>query len=60
MEAAKLRPNAARYWVKKVEQLNMRKCQQILNKVPDRLISDVAREFAMGMIDENAQRLLSL
>jgi hypothetical protein len=59
-EAAKLRPKAAEYWTSQLGRLDSSMYQGILDKVPDNLISVVARKFALKMIEENTQRILGL
>lgn len=58
--AGKVRPAAARAWLEYLAQLSWQNVRMIFEQIPRGLISDVAIEFALKMLDLNRQRLLSL
>jgi hypothetical protein len=54
------RPAAARAWLESLAKLSWQDVQMVFELIPCSLISDVAIEFALGMLDLNRQRLLAL
>jgi len=58
-EAAKIRPDAADYWLTKLAELDPENSMAILAEIPDAEISATAREFARRMLEINAERILS-
>ncbi len=56
-EAAKIRPDAADYWVRKLAKVNLGDYKSILAEIPDSAISGVAREFACEMLKVNSARI---
>lgn len=59
VEAAKIRPDAAAYWVKRLANINQEEFRAILAEVPGTEISASAREFACRMLEINTQRILN-
>ncbi len=57
-EAAKIRPAAADYWMRKLSEINAKTYGDILGKVPDGVISAPARDFACRMLEINSERIL--
>lgn len=57
-EAAKIRPDAARYWVSRLANIDQEEFRAILAEVPDTEISVPARDFACRMLEINMQRIL--
>ncbi len=57
-EAAKIRTEAADYWRDRLFGINMGDCRKILAEIPDAEISAPARDFAVRMIEINANRIL--
>ncbi len=60
VEAAKLRQEAARYWLDMLTRLDLADFEAILSRVPDTEISQPAREFACRMLELNRKRLLEV
>ena len=58
-EAARLRPVAGTFWLSKLGAIDSNMYQNALNRIPNNLISDTAREFALKMLEENTDRLLN-
>ncbi|MEW5757188.1 MAG: phosphatidylinositol kinase [Pseudomonadota bacterium] len=59
-EAAKIRPPASRYWLGRLENVEISSFERILAEVPDRVITATARLFALKMLEVNRNRLLKL
>jgi hypothetical protein len=59
-EAGKVRPAAARWWLESLKQVSWRDVQMIFAQIPRSLISGIAIEFALKMLDLNQRRLLVL
>lgn len=57
-EAAKIRPDAAGYWMDKLANINLAEFKVILEEVPDTEISAPARVFACRMLEVNMQRIM--
>lgn len=57
-EAAMRRPEAARFWLGKLEQISSRNTKPILDKVPTEEMSNITKEFTQAILDLNRQRLL--
>ena len=58
-EAAKIRRDAARFWLSKLEETSLSDARSIINRVPKEEMSDIAKEFAQRVIELNKQRLLA-
>ena len=58
-EAARLRPDAAKYWLSKLAGLSFSDIETILNSIPFSEMSDLARAFALKMLEVNTKRLLN-
>jgi len=57
-EAAKIRSDAASYWMGRLANINLEEFRAILTEVPDTEISAPARDFACRMLEVNRQRIL--
>jgi hypothetical protein len=57
-EAAKIRSEAADYWVGRLADTNPQQFRAIVEEVPDAEISAPARDFACRMLELNRQRIL--
>lgn len=57
-EAAKIRPQAANYWLGRLGKIREGDFAKLLADVPDTEISDPARAFACKMLETNMNRLL--
>jgi hypothetical protein len=51
-------PRAKAFWLNKLRQLTDEKITEIFNSIPDNLITDPAKQFAMKMVLQNKKRLL--
>lgn len=56
-EVVKLCPESAKFWIEQLENIDF---EYIINEVPETLISDIGREFALEILVTNKQRLLGL
>jgi hypothetical protein len=54
------RPAVARVWLESLAKLSWQDVQMVFEQIPRSLISDIAIEFALRMLDLNRQRLLAL
>jgi len=59
-EAASRRPDAARFWINRLEQISFLNITGILDKVPSDELSDVGKEFTQKLLELNKQRIVSL
>ena len=59
-EAAVGRPDAARFWLGKLEEISLSDTRSIIDRVPKEEMSDIAKEFTQRIIELNKQRLLSI
>lgn len=57
-EAVKISPEAGRYWVWRLNQVPIEAFQRILEQVPDSEITELARQFALKIIETNANRII--
>jgi hypothetical protein len=57
LEAVKLYPESAKFWIEQLENIDF---EYIINEVPEVLISDIGREFALELLVTNKQRLFEL
>lgn len=57
-EAARIRPEAAGYWVSRLAGVEIADYREILAEVPDRVITEPAREFAVRMMEINSNRII--
>lgn len=60
VEIAKMRPAAARHWLHRLDATDLNVVDAVFRAIPPTEISDVARRFALKMIEINRQRLLSV
>lgn len=58
-EAAIIRPDAARFWLSKLEKISLSDTRSIIDRVPKEEMSDIAKEFTQRIIELNKQRLLA-
>ena len=58
--AAKICPDAARYWVEKLADIDPQKYVAILEDIPDQEITEAARKFVSKMLELNATRISQL
>ncbi|MCY4420883.1 MAG: hypothetical protein OXC42_06475 [Gammaproteobacteria bacterium] len=58
--AAKISPDAARYWVEKLMNIDAQNYAAILKNIPDQEITEWGRKFAIRMLDLNAERISQL
>lgn len=58
-EAATRSPNAARFWLNKLEKISPSDTRSIVDRVPEDEMSDVTKEFTHRIIELNKQRLLT-
>jgi len=58
-EAVKDRSSAKDYWLGKLRDLTDDIIEEIFSQIPDNVISDVAKQFALQMVLENKKRLLT-
>ena len=58
--AAKISPDAARYWVAKLTSIDPQNYVAILEDIPDQEITEAARKFASRMLELNAARISQL
>jgi hypothetical protein len=58
--AGKMRPVAARVWLESLASVCRQDVQMLIEQIPGHLISEVAIEFALRVLDLNKQRLLML
>lgn len=56
--AAAIAPKGACYWIEKLEALTEVDFSRILIKVPDEIITPLAKDFALAMLIQNRRRLL--
>jgi len=56
--AAKLAPTGAKYWLRKLKQCNEDQYNKVFDQMPETVISDLAKRFALKMIEANRNRLL--
>jgi hypothetical protein len=59
-EVARLQPSAARAWLDRLTQINQNAIHDIFDQVPSGRISELARRFAVKMLELNQKRLLRL
>jgi hypothetical protein len=59
-EAAERRPEAARFWISRLEQVSAEDTRRILNKVPDDELTAIGKEFTWRLLELNKQRILSV
>lgn len=57
--AVEKRDNAKKFWLHKLVQLSEQDISKIFSKVPEDIMSGVAKEFAHQMVVENRRRLLN-
>jgi excisionase family DNA binding protein len=54
------RPDAAKAWLQKLGRISPSDIKTILDRVPRKVMSDIAKEFAQQILDLNRQRLLAI
>jgi len=59
-EAARIRENAAIIWLKQLENVNKKDLSAILEKVPKEVMSNISKQFAESILEENRHRLLQI
>lgn len=59
-EAGKIRPVAARSWLKRLSDISFQEVQEFFAQVPHNRITPAAIEFALKILELNRQRLLML
>ena len=59
-EAAKIRPQAAEFWLNRLSDITQQDFDLILNEIPDSEISPTAKVFASKIFEINRQRLMNL
>ncbi|MDA2930621.1 HipA domain-containing protein [Acidobacteria bacterium AH-259-O06] len=59
-EAAKLRPEAAKSWIERLEQVSSRETRSIFEQIPEGRITSVAIEFAQKLLELNRQRIVTV
>lgn len=57
--AQKKRPEAARYWLNRLELITQRDCKNIFRKIPSTEIDRIAIQFALKLLEINKNRLLA-
>jgi excisionase family DNA binding protein len=57
-EAAKIREKAAIVWLKRLDSVMKKDITGILEKVPREVMSEISKEFAQNVLEENKRRLL--
>ncbi len=57
--AAADRLDASRYWLDRLAAVDPGRATDIVNRMPDAMMPEVARQFAVAMLDANRARLLS-
>ena len=58
-EAASKNPDAAKYWLSKLEQVPTNDVKLIVDKVPNGEMSHITKEFTLTILELNRQRLLA-
>lgn len=59
LEAARLNPNAARYWLNKLDNISSNDTLRFFRKIPSTHITQPAIDFAQKILSINKERLLS-
>ena len=60
-QAASLQnPDASKIWLEQLENVTIDDVKEIFERIPEKLISEVSKEFAIRMLEINRQRLLEL
>lgn len=54
---SKLNEEATLYWLNKIDNLDISLVRNALDKIPEDLISDVSKDFAIKVLEENKKRL---
>ncbi len=58
--ASFLCPDAAKIWISQLKNIDMMEVKDVFDRVPDYLITDNARKFALRLLEINRERLLNL
>lgn len=58
--ASQHNPDASKIWLEKLENVTIEEVREIFDRVPDERISDIAKEFALRLLEINRRRLLEL
>jgi len=58
--ASRVEPTAAKSWLERLERISIKDIKLVFENIPTRLISDIAIDFAIKMIELNRERLLQL
>ena len=59
-EIAKIRPGAVNYWQNKLQNVLVSDTVKIVYKIPDEVMSDTSKEFAIKLLELNRDRILGL
>ena len=59
-EAGRMRPDAARSWLERLQNVSSHDIQRLFEQVPRDRITPVAIAFALKMLELNQKRLLAL
>ena len=59
-EAAVRRPDAAKFWLSKLQEISLSDTRSIIDRVPSKEMSDTAKEFTQRIIELNKRRLLAI
>ena len=53
-------PNASKIWLERLENVTINAVREVFERIPEQLISDAAKEFAIRLLEINRARLLEL
>jgi len=53
-------PQASKIWLEKLENVTINDVREVFERIPEERISDVAKEFAIRLLEINRRRLLEL
>ena len=59
-KAAVRRPQAAKFWLSKLQGISLSDTRSIIERVPNKEMSDIAKEFTQRIIELNKRRLLAI
>ena len=60
IEAAKLKPQAAKIWQDRLSQINTQEIQKLFDQIPEGRITPISKKFAINLLSYNQSQLLSL
>lgn len=58
--AAELRPKAASIWLEQLQKIERSQIKSIFNRIPDKIITPLANDFALDLLAHNQKHLLEL